>query len=86
MHIDIFRGATSAKYHQWYWHFENKGRITADSEAFPTKQHAVRAAKACVRAVVKRFDNGADHVFFASKVQSETAIRLTWASNPFDLP
>jgi hypothetical protein len=38
----------------WFWHFRSKGRITADSEAFPTKAHAVRAAKAVVTAVVKQ--------------------------------
>lgn len=46
MHIEIWEGAVG-----WHWHFKNKGRITADAEAFPTKGNAMRAAKAVVKAV-----------------------------------
>jgi len=56
MHIEVFEGKKEG---QWYWHFRNKGRVTADSEAFPSRHHATRAARsvvvACVRCVLKRF-------------------------------
>lgn len=48
MHIEVFKSEKSG---QWHWHFKNKGRITADSEAFPTKSNASRAARAVVTAV-----------------------------------
>jgi hypothetical protein len=44
-------GDTSGK--PWRWHFINKGRITYGAEAFPSKAHAIRAAKSVVLAVVK---------------------------------
>jgi len=50
MQIEVFE--TRGK--QWCWHFRNKGRVTADSEQFPTKAHAIRAGKAVVRAVVPK--------------------------------
>lgn len=50
MHIEVFKSELSG---QWHWHFKNKGRVTADSEAFPTKNNASRAARAVVSAVVK---------------------------------
>ena len=43
MHIEVMKLLGG-----WYWHFKNKGRITADAESFPTKAHAMRAAKAKV--------------------------------------
>lgn len=49
MHIEIFEGVGG-----WYWHFCSKGRVTADSEAFPSKANALRAAKAVVKGVCKR--------------------------------
>jgi uncharacterized protein YegP (UPF0339 family) len=37
----------------FYWHFKgHNGKVTADSEAFPTKGNALRAAKSVVRGVV----------------------------------
>lgn len=53
MHIEIFRGEAQETAQNWYWHFKNKGRITADGEAHPTKANAMRAAKGVVRAVLK---------------------------------
>ncbi len=50
MHIEVFE--TDKGSGQWYWHFRNKGRVTADSEAFPSKNNAIRAAKAVVTAVI----------------------------------
>lgn len=54
MHIEIFQLVPIEKEDSWYWHFKNKGRITADAEAFPTKAHAKRAATAVVTAVFKQ--------------------------------
>lgn len=86
MYIEIFKGKpSSAKSPQaWRWHFKNKGRITADAEAFPTKTHAIRAAKACVRATIKEFDDGANHVFFRS-MEIGDVTRIAWANRPADL-
>lgn len=49
MQIEVFEGKRG-----WHWHFRSKGRLTADSESFPTKSHALRAAKAVVSAVLAR--------------------------------
>jgi uncharacterized protein YegP (UPF0339 family) len=49
MHIEVFKGRGAQP---WRWHFRNKGRVTADSEGFPSKAHAIRAAKGVVRAVL----------------------------------
>jgi len=38
---------------EWHWRFESKGRITADSESFPTKANAMRACKGVITAVFK---------------------------------
>jgi uncharacterized protein YegP (UPF0339 family) len=38
---------------EWFWHFKNKGRIIAVSETFPSRSNALRAAKSCVRGVLK---------------------------------
>lgn len=54
MHIEVWKTGTSKQ--PWHWHFKNGSRITADAEAFPSKAHAIRAAKAVVRAVVKHAD------------------------------
>lgn len=66
MHIEVFEGKKIGPKSppRWYWHFASKGRITADSEAFPTKAHAVRAAKSVVRAVVKEVGVSPDPVTF----------------------
>jgi hypothetical protein len=60
MHIEVFPGMNAyvtpnnvLVSDTWFWHFRNKGRITADSESFPTKAHAVRAAKSVVKAVLQ---------------------------------
>jgi uncharacterized protein YegP (UPF0339 family) len=59
MYIEIFNNRTD----EWYWHFRNKGRITADSEAFPTKAHALRAAKAVVTATIAELGTTVEPVF-----------------------
>lgn len=55
MHIEVF--SDQAKREgvptKWFWHFKNRGRITADAESFPSKSNALRAAKAVVIAVAK---------------------------------
>lgn len=71
MRIDVFKGRDG-----WHWHFVSRGRITADSEAFPTKSNAVRAAKAVVRAVVKCVN--ARPVAFTSGAIGTTTI-FTWS-------
>lgn len=48
MKIEVWKGKKG-----WHWHFRSKGRVTADSEAFPSKSNAARAAKAVVRGVAK---------------------------------
>ena len=50
MHIEVFKGSNPKV---WYWHFKNKGRVTANNEAFPSKSNAIRAAKGVVKAVMK---------------------------------
>lgn len=51
MHIEVFLGAGG----MWHWHFKNKGRVTADAEAFPSKANATRAAKSVVAGVLKAY-------------------------------
>lgn len=51
MHIEIFKGRGKQK---WRWHKKNRGRITCSAEGFPSRSHAVRAAKADVRQTVKQ--------------------------------
>ena len=51
MHIEVFKGSNPKV---WYWHFKNKGRVTANNEAFPSKSNAIRAAKGVVKAVMKK--------------------------------
>lgn len=82
MHIEIFKrgGFNKAKQcetpHAWFWHFKNKGRITADAEPFPTKAHALRAAKAVVTAVLK--PTGAAPHFTAVLSKDTTITKITW--------
>lgn len=52
MHIEVFPEGGVTAGASWYWHFRNKGRVTADSESFTSKGHAIRAGKAVVRAVI----------------------------------
>ncbi len=59
MHIEVWQSNLGAK--QWHWHFLSKGRITACAESFPTKSHALRAAKAVVRGVLKRLSTATFH-------------------------
>jgi len=51
MHIEIFQASNT----QWYWHKRNVGKVTCDSEEFPSKQYAVRAAKADVTQTIKPY-------------------------------
>lgn len=72
MQIEVFQGIRK---NDWRWHFRNKGRITADAEAFPTKAHAIRAGKAVVKAVIKRTGEIAPE--FQSKKVGETTV-IVW--------
>jgi len=73
MRIEVFHGNDG-----WFWHFRNKGRITADSEAFPTKAHAVRAAKAVVVAVFKRVV--AKPVLVWEKAEAGSLTIIVWSA------
>ncbi len=83
MHIEIWEQEYLHRggWH-WYWHFEARnGRIVADAEAFPTKAHAKRAAKAAVRAIVRRCRENADSappMFFESKSKAGRIV-LRWS-------
>mgnify|MGYP003406471021 FL=1 len=89
MHIEIFqRQATPTPKRpsitNWYWHKNNKGRITCDSEAFPSKAHALRAAKADVVQTIKPY---ADHkvtglappMFKLSQNEKDGGFILRWS-------
>lgn len=60
----------------WHWHFKNKGRITAAAEAFPSKAHAVRAAKAVVKATLLVAGVGTPK--FVTKTLDPTHLELSW--------
>jgi hypothetical protein len=69
MHIEVFEGKDKDElrgdsHPAWFWHFKNRGRVTADSEAFPTKYNAERAAVAVVRAVIKEVSGDAPISFY----------------------
>ena len=58
MHIEIFTGEKIGPKSpdRWYWHkVNNNGKITCNSEAFPSKAHALRAAKADVTHTIKPY-------------------------------
>ena len=73
MHIEVMKMLG-----KWYWHFKSKGRITADAESFPTKAHAMRAAKAVVKAVVKLTPSYTDPTFKTTKVD-DNLFHITWS-------
>lgn len=78
MHIEIFQTQPVQLGDMWYWHKNNKGRITCDSEAFPTKAHAVRAAKADVVQTIKPYDKlAADRLVFTLDVK-KGVFTLRW--------
>jgi hypothetical protein len=55
---------------QWYWHQQNKGRITSDGEGHNDRAKAIRAAKGVVLATLKK----------VGVVKSD----LTWTTSPRD--
>ena len=78
MHIEIFHASD-----EWYWHKNNKGRITCDSESFPTKAHAVRAAKADVVQTIKPYDGTVqNHLVFTLEQDTKRAavFILRWSN------
>ena len=83
MKIEVFRGiGVTPRSHRnsWYWHFKaTNGKVTADSEAFPTKAHAVRAAKQVVRQVIKKHSSY-PVAFWESKVTALNEVTITWNS------
>lgn len=86
MHIEVFpdkdsyidpNGKLVAT--SWYWHFKAKnGKVTADSEAFPTKAHAIRAAKNTVKAVFAPV-SGSMKVTF-DQHESEGCLVIKWSA------
>lgn len=73
MKIEVWEG----KRGYWYWHFKaSNGRVTADSEGFISKGHAMRAAKAVVRGVVNLFPG--KPVYFTAKPK-EGKIIIRWS-------
>ena len=77
MHIEIFQTEPVEKSDPWYWHKNNKGKITCDSEAFPTKANAVRAAKADVTQTIKPYDGMAHFRLVFVLKQDAKCPRLT---------
>lgn len=60
MRIEVWQGEND----QWYWHIRSRnGKVVSDSEGFTSKQHAIRAAKACVRGITKRLSMAVVPVF-----------------------
>lgn len=53
MRIEVWHGKVG-KRQAWFWHLRAKnGKIVTDAESFPSRSHALRAAKALVRSIVK---------------------------------
>ncbi len=74
MKIEIFQGKRA----DWFWHFvARNGRLIADSEPFPTKAHAMRAAKAAVRSVIKPWTQ-TPVIFYESKSRAGRIV-LRWS-------
>jgi hypothetical protein len=80
MHIEVFAQQSNRSYDapDWYWHFRSKGRITADSEGFPTKAHAMRAAKGLVRAVTKNMSGFMLPRFTTQPMDRKGVVKITW--------
>ena len=76
MHIEIFPAVDSKLNKGFYWHFKNKGRITADAEAFPTRANAARAAQSVVKAVIKRTSGVKPN--FTSVLLPNGTTKMTW--------
>lgn len=57
MRIEVWQSPPRVGDQRWHWHLRaNNGRIVTDAESFPTKWHALRAAKTMVRSIVARLD------------------------------
>lgn len=71
MHIEVWEGNGG-----YFWHFRSRnGKITADSESFPSKGHAIRAAKAVVRGTCRQI--GVRTLRFTSN-ESAGVARIAW--------
>jgi hypothetical protein len=79
MHIEVWFDDENNPRQPWHWHFKNKGRITAAAESFPSKGHAIRAAKAVVKAVLKAYFNYPPTLVF-SQWESEGFWVITWVA------
>lgn len=80
MRIEVWEGAPSDGRRGWYWHFKARnGKITADSECFPSKSNAMRAAKSVVREVIIGREYRPDPDFVAAVDPNYPGItRITW--------
>ncbi len=54
MHIELWQSPPRIADQRWHWNIVSKGRIVGDAESFPTKQHALRAAKGVIRGVIRK--------------------------------
>lgn len=83
MHIEVFQSAKSAispkAPQRWYWHFKNKGRITAATESFPTKAHAMRAAKAVVKGVLKECGMSVPSMLTWTVAKKDNITTIMWS-------
>jgi uncharacterized protein YegP (UPF0339 family) len=85
MKIEVWKGKSVGAKQSWFWHFrQSNGQITADSEVFPTKAHAIRAAKAVVRAVCKPillYEVDAEPLEFSKPMPNEKTggVEITWS-------
>jgi hypothetical protein len=74
MHIEVWKGAGKQP---WRWHSVSKGRVTSSSEAFPSKAHALRAAKGLVRAVLRPICGRSPVAWTQTEREGKTVLR--WA-------
>ena len=78
MHIEVWEGEGPAG--AWFWHFvARNGKITADAEPFISKAHAIRAAKAVVRGVVKPFADRYQPIVFTTSKDAIGVTRIEWS-------
>ena len=82
MHIEVFKADIGPKSpERWYWHkINNNGKLTCDSEAFPSKAHALRAAKADVTHTIKPYASTNDLVFEMSLNIKSGRFILRWSN------
>lgn len=81
MHIELWQSPPRIADQRWHWNIHSRGRIVGDAESFPTKQHALRAAKAVIRGVIKRIHTATfqpDPPRFELEAIGTQRFKLTW--------